>query len=68
MMRQGASERQPQGKAELAAVRRSVECCQSYGANACVRMDAARLGLASPLLARGRPKQPEPSCPGTLTK
>jgi putative transposase len=52
---------QPQSEAELAAVRRSVERGQPYGAEAWVRTVAAQLGLESTLRPRGRPKKPKPS-------
>ena len=52
---------QPQSEAELAAVRRSVERGQPYGADAWVRAVAAQLGLESTLRPRGRPKNAESS-------
>ncbi len=47
----------PQTEAELAALRRCVERGQPYGGEAWTKRTAARLGLASTLRPRGRPKK-----------
>ena len=50
---------QAQSEAELAALRRSVQRGQPFGDAAWTRRTAARLGLASTLKPRGRPKKEE---------
>jgi putative transposase len=47
----------PQSEAEVAALRRCVQRGQPFGAEAWTKRTAARLGLASTLRARGRPKK-----------
>jgi putative transposase len=49
----------PQTEAELEALRRCVQRGQPYGGEVWVKRTATRLGLASTLRARGRPKKPE---------
>jgi putative transposase len=48
---------QPQTEAELEAIRRSVIRGQPYGAESWTRRTAVRLGLASTLRPRGRPRK-----------
>jgi putative transposase len=49
----------PQTEAELAALRRSVTRGQPFGSAAWVERTASKLGLASTLRPRGRPKEKE---------